>query len=129
MIPEIGHFALILALCITTVQGTLPILGAASGNGSFMAVAKPAARAQFMLILTAFCCLGYAFAAKDFSVLYVAANANSALPLHYRLAAIWGAHEGSLLLWTLILSIWMVAVTLFSAHLPETMRARILGVM
>jgi cytochrome c-type biogenesis protein CcmF len=129
MIPEIGHFALILALCITVVQGTLPIVGAASGNASFMAVAKPAARTQFVLILTAFCCLGYAFAVKDFSVLYVAANANSALPFHYRLAAIWGAHEGSLLLWTLILSTWMVAVTLYSAHLPETMRARILGVM
>jgi cytochrome c-type biogenesis protein CcmF len=129
MIPEIGHFALILALCVTTLQGILPILGAASGNSAFLAVAQPAARAQFLLILTAFCCLGYAFATKDFSVLYVAANANSSLPLHYRLAAIWGAHEGSLLLWTLILSMWMVAVTLFSAHLPETMRARILGVM
>lgn len=129
MIPEIGHFALMLALCVATVQGILPIAGAASGNGFFIAIAKPAARAQFLLILIAFCCLGYAFATKDFSVLYVAANANSALPLHYRLAAIWGAHEGSLLLWTLILSMWMVAVTLFSAQLPETMRARILGVM
>jgi cytochrome c-type biogenesis protein CcmF len=129
MIPEIGHFALILALCVTSVQGIVPILGAAAGNVSFMAVARPAARVQCVLVLTAFCCLGYAFAAKDFSVLYVAANANSQLPLQYRLAAIWGAHEGSLLLWTLILSLWMVAVTLFSSHLPEAMRARILGVM
>ena len=129
MIPEIGQFALILALCVATVQGTLPILGAASGNASLMAVAKPAARGQFLLVLIAFCCLGFAFADKDFSVLYVAANSNSKLPLHYRLAAIWGAHEGSLLLWTFILTIWMVAVTLFSKHLPEAMRARILGVM
>src|SRR5215210_5542332 len=129
MIPEIGQFALILALCVAAVQGTLPILGAASGNAAFMAVAKPAARGQFVLVLIAFCCLGFAFAAKDFSVLYVAANANSQLPLHYRLAAIWGAHEGSLLLWTFILTIWMMAVTLFSTHLPEAMRARILGVM
>ena len=129
MIPEIGHFALILALCVTIVQGVVPILGAASGNVSFMAVARPAARVQFVLVLTAFCSLGYAFAAKDFSVLYVATNANSQLPLQYRLAAIWGAHEGSLLLWTLILSLWMVAVTLFSSQLPEAMRARILGVM
>ena len=129
MIPEIGHFALILALCVAAVQGTLPILGAASGNASLMAVAKPAARGQFLLVLIAFCCLGYAFADKDFSVLYVAANANSKLPLHYRLAAIWGAHEGSLLLWTFILTLWMLAVTLFSKHLPEAMRARILGVM
>ena len=129
MIPEIGQFALILALCVAAVQGTLPILGAASGNAALMAVAKPAARGQFVLVLIAFCCLGFAFAAKDFSVLYVAANANSQLPLHYRLAAIWGAHEGSLLLWTFILTIWMMAVTLFSTHLPEAMRARILGVM
>ena len=129
MIPEIGQFSLILALCMALVQGTVPIWGAATGNLSMMAVAKPAARGQFVLVLLAFCCLGYAFAVKDFSVLYVAANANSQLPLHYRLAAIWGAHEGSLLLWTFILTIWTVAVTLLSRHLPETMRARILGVM
>jgi len=129
MIPEIGQFSLIFALCVAAVQGTVPIWGAATGNLSMMAVAKPAARGQFVLVLLTFCCLGYAFAVKDFSVLYVAANANSQLPLHYRLAAIWGAHEGSLLLWTFILTIWTVAVTLLSRHLPETMRARILGVM
>jgi|CXWL01.1.fsa_nt_gi cytochrome c-type biogenesis protein CcmF len=129
MIPEIGHYALILALCVAVVQGVLPIYGAAVRNSSLMAIAKPAARAQFLLVLSAFCCLGYAFAVKDFSVLYVAATSNSQLPLHYRLAAIWGAHEGSLLLWMFILSIWMVAVSFFSKHLPEAMRARILGVM
>ena len=129
MIPEIGQFALILALCVAVVQGSLPIYGAAVGSSTLMSVAKPAARGQFILVLLAFCCLGYAFAAKDFSVLYVAATSNSQLPLHYRLAAIWGAHEGSLLLWTFILTIWMVAVTFFSTHLPEAMRARILGVM
>ena len=129
MIPEIGHFALILALCVAVVQASLPIYGAAVGNSALMAVAKPAARGQFILVLLAFCCLGYAFAAKDFSVLYVADTSNSQLPLHYRLAAIWGAHEGSLLLWTFILSIWMVAVSFFSTQLPEAMRARILGVM
>jgi cytochrome c-type biogenesis protein CcmF len=129
MIPEVGHYALILALCVAVVQGTLPIYGAAVGNSSLMAVAKPAARGQFLLVLLAFCCLGYAFADKDFSVLYVAATSNSQLPLHYRLAAIWGAHEGSLLLWMFILSIWMVAVSFLSTHLPEAMRARILGVM
>ena len=129
MIPEIGHFALILALCVAVVQGSLPIYGAAVGSSTLMSVAKPAARGQFLLVLLAFCCLGYAFAAKDFSVLYVAATSNSQLPLHYRLAAIWGAHEGSLLLWVFILSIWMVAVSFFSTHLPEAMRARIHGVM
>ena len=129
MIPEIGHYALILALCVSVVLGSLPIYGAAVGNSMLMSVAKPAARGQFLLILLAFCCLGYAFAEKDFSVLYVAATSNSQLPLQYRLAAIWGAHEGSLLLWVFILSIWMVAVSFFSTHLPEAMRARILGVM
>ena len=129
MIPEIGHFALILALCVAVVQGSLPIYGAAVGNAALMSVAKPAARGQFVLVLLAFCCLGYAFAVKDFSVLYVAATSNSQLPLHYRLAAIWGAHEGSLLLWTFILTLWMLAVTFFSEHLPAAMRARILGVM
>ncbi|MDP1947126.1 MAG: heme lyase CcmF/NrfE family subunit [Nitrospirota bacterium] len=129
MIPEIGHFALILALCVAVVQGSLPIYGAAVGNAALMSVAKPAARGQFILVLLAFCCLGYAFAVKDFSVLYVASTSNSHLPLHYRLAAIWGAHEGSLLLWTFILTVWMLAVTFFSEHLPEAMRARILGVM
>ena len=129
MIPEIGHYALILALCVSVVLGTLPIYGAAVGNRMLMAVAKPAARGQFLLVLLAFCCLGYAFAVKDFSVLYVAATSNSQLPIQYRLAAIWGAHEGSLLLWVFILSIWMVAVSFLSTHLPEAMRARILGVM
>ena len=129
MIPEIGHFALILALCVAVVLGSLPIYGAAVGNSALMSIAKPAARGQFLLVLLAFCCLAYAFAAKDFSVLYVASTSNSQLPLHYRLAAIWGAHEGSLLLWVFILSIWMVAVSFFSTHLPEAMRARILGVM
>jgi len=129
MIPEIGHYALILALCVALVQGILPIYGAAVGNSSLMSVATPAARSLFLLVLIAFGCLAYAFAEKDFSVLYVAATSNSQLPLHYRLAAIWGAHEGSLLLWTFILTIWMFAVTLFSSHLPETMRSRILGVM
>src|ERR1051325_5479304 len=129
MIPEIGHYALILALCVAVVEGTFPIYGAAIGNSSLMSIAKPAARGQFLMVLLAFCCLGYAFAAKDFSVLYVAATSNSQLPLHYRIAAIWGAHEGSLLLWVFILTIWMVAVSFFSTHLPEAMRARILGVM
>ena len=95
MIPEIGHFALILALCVALVQGILPIYGAAVGNSALMSVAKPAARTQFLLVLTAFGCLAYAFADKDFSVLYVAATSNSQLaPCTIALAAIWGAHEG-----------------------------------
>src|SRR5713226_5258594 len=94
-----------------------------------VSVARPVAQAQFIFVATAFCCLAYSFITNDFSVLNVATNSNSQLPLHYRLAATWGSHEGSLLLWTFMLSIWMVAVSLFSSHLPKEMVARVLAVM
>ena len=94
-----------------------------------MGLAKPLASVQFILIAFAFLCLAYAFAFMDYSVLYVANNSNSKLPLQFRIAAVWGGHEGSLLLWALILSIWTLAVSLFSKHIPDDMRARILGVM
>ncbi len=129
MIPEIGHFSLILALLVALTLGTLPIIGAARGNAVWMGLARPLARTQFLLIGFAFLCLAYAFASMDYSVLYVASNSNSKLPIHFRIAAVWGGHEGSLLLWALILSVWTVAVSLFSKHLPDDMRARILGVM
>lgn len=129
MIPEIGHFSLILALLVALTLGSLPIIGAARGNAVWMGLAKPLARVQFLLIAFAFACLAYAFATMDYSVMYVASNSNSKLPLQFRIAAVWGGHEGSLLLWALILSVWTVAVSLFSKHLPDDMRARILGVM
>src|SRR5256884_9198926 len=129
MIPEIGQFALILALVIAIIQAVLPQIGAARGIRQFIAMARPTAQAQFIFVAIAFCALGYSFISNDFSVLNVAANSNSHLPLHYRLAATWGSHEGSLLLWTFMLTIWMVAVTLFSNHLPEEMIARVLSVM
>ena len=129
MIPEIGHFSLILALLVSLVLGSFPIIGAARGNTVWMGLAKPLAGVQFFLIAFAFLCLVYAFAFMDYSVLYVANNSNSKLPLQFRIAAVWGGHEGSLLLWALILSIWTVAVSLFSKHIPDDMRARILGVM
>ena len=129
MIPEIGHFSLILALLVALILGSVPIIGAARGNAVWMGLARPAARAQFFLIAVAFICLVYTFASKDYSVGYVAANSNSKLPLQFRIAAVWGGHEGSLLLWAMILSVWTVAVSLFSRHLPDDMRARILGVM
>ncbi len=129
MIPEIGQFALILALALAVIVATLPQIGAARGITQLIAVARPAAQAQFLLVLIAFCCLGYSFITNDFSVLNVATNSNSQLPLHYRLAATWGSHEGSLLLWTFMLTLWMVAVTLFSRHLPDTIVARVLAVM
>src|SRR5881392_4293302 len=129
MIPEIGQFALILALMLALVQATLPLIGATRGIPQLVSVARPAAQAQFLFVTTAFGCLAYSFITNDFSVLNVATNSNSQLPLQYRLAATWGSHEGSLLLWTFMLTIWMVAVTLFSRHLPSEMVARVLSVM
>ncbi|HEY7783841.1 MAG TPA: heme lyase CcmF/NrfE family subunit [Pyrinomonadaceae bacterium] len=129
MIPEIGQFALIIALLLAVTQSTFPLIGAARGNRSLIALAAPAGQAQFIFVVIAFGCLAYSFITNDFSVLNVATNSNSRLPLHYRLAASWGSHEGSLLLWTLMLALWTVAVSLFSRHLPDEMVARVLSIM
>ncbi len=129
MIPEIGQFSLILAFVLALVLGVLPIAGSLIGNSQLMALARPLARGQLAFVAIAFGCLVYAFVAKDFSVLYVAENSNSLLPVQYRVAAVWGGHEGSLLLWILMLSLWMLAVTQFSKSLPQEMVARVLGVM
>ena len=129
MVPEIGQFALILALLLALTQGILPIVGAARGVPAWMAVARPAAQGQFTFVAIAFGCLAWSFVNNDFSVLNVASNSNSQLPLHYRFAATWGSHEGSLLLWVLMLNVWTVAVTVFSRHLPAPMVARVVGVM
>ena len=124
MIPELGQIALALAFAVAIAQGTLPFAQPAWRN-----LARSAAQAQAGLVAFAFGCLVYAFVTNDFSVQYVALNSNSALPLQYRIAGAWGGHEGSLLLWCLMLGVWMSAVSLFSAHLPEDMVARVLGVM
>jgi cytochrome c-type biogenesis protein CcmF len=129
MIPELGHFALWLALGISAVLGTLPMLGAARNRAEWMALARPCARLVFVLVAFAFVCLALAFVGNDFSVLYVASNSNRSLPLHYRVTAVWGGHEGSILLWLLMLTFWTFAVAQFSRHLPETVVARILAVM
>ncbi len=129
MIPELGHFALILALCIAIVQGTLPMIGAAKGITPWMQLARRAAWAQFIFMLIAFVALTNAFITNDFSLAYVAQNSNSALPVQYRISAVWGAHEGSLLLWAFILSVWSVAVAIFSRTLPLDTVARVLGIM
>jgi cytochrome c-type biogenesis protein CcmF len=129
VIPELGHFALILALLVALAQGTLPLAGAAVGEPRLMALARPAARAQFFLVVVAFACLAASFIGNDFSVQNVATNSNSELPLHYRFAATWGSHEGSLLLWTLMLAGWTFAVSLFSRHLPQVLLARVIAVM
>jgi len=129
MVPEIGNIALLLALVLAVIQGILPIVGAARGDAAWMALARPAAEGQFIFVALAFGALTYSFITNDFSLRYVAANSNLALPLHYRVAAVWGGHEGSILLWTFILSVWTLAVTRFSRHLPNEMLARVLGVM
>jgi len=129
MIPEIGQLALILALLIALVQATLPIIGAARGNRVWMGLARPAAQGQLLFVALAFGCLAWSFVNNDFSVLNVATNSNSQLPVHYRFAATWGSHEGSMLLWMLMLAGWSTAVSLASRHLPDEMVARVLGVM
>ncbi|NOX75561.1 MAG: heme lyase CcmF/NrfE family subunit [Gammaproteobacteria bacterium] len=129
MIPEIGHFALILALCVAVVQGVVSIAGAQLGIRSWMAMARPAAQAHFIFIGIAFGCLMYAFVANDFSVKYVATVSNSMLPVQYRVAALWGGHEGSLLLWAMLLATWTLAVSRFSRNLPLDMVSRVIGVM
>jgi len=122
MIPELGQVALSLALATALFQ-------AIGLTGRHEGYARAAAQGQALLVAFAFGCLVHAFVSNDFSVAYVAMNSNSALPLHYRVAGAWGGHEGSLLLWTLMLGVWMTAVSLFSRHLPEEMTARVLGVM
>ncbi|MCP5416110.1 MAG: heme lyase CcmF/NrfE family subunit [Chromatiaceae bacterium] len=129
MIPEIGHMALILALAMAVIQALFPVVGAHRGIHSWVALAKPVARTQLLFMLIAYGCLTYAFLTNDFSVRYVATNSNTQLPTLYLVSGVWGAHEGSLLLWALILSLWTGAVTLFSRSVPEVMLARVIGVM
>ncbi len=133
MTPELGHFALILAFVVSIAQGVLPLIGAHGGrfgrNAQWIALARPAAQTQFLLIAIAFACLAQSFLASDFSVSYVAQHSNTQLPAIYRFAAVWGGHEGSLLLWVLMLSGWAAAVSVASRQLPEIMVARVLAVL
>ena len=129
MLAELGHYALNLALLVAVIQSVLPLLGAQRGRADWMAVARPAAFAQLALVLFAFVILTHAFVVQDRSLLYVAENSNSLLPLVYRYTAVWGAHEGSLLLWLLVLAGWTAAVAAFSRQLPLSVVARVLGVM
>src|SRR5690625_552716 len=129
MIPEIGHFALILTLFVALAQGGIALAGAARGNATWIGFARPAARAQFFLVAISFVLLMWSFIVMDFSVSYVAVNSNSQLPWFYRMAAVWGGHEGSLLLWLLMQTGWAYAESLFSKQLPDVMVARELGVL
>jgi cytochrome c-type biogenesis protein CcmF len=129
MVPEFGQLALALAFALALVQGLLPLAGAARGDAAWMSVGRSAAHGQLLCLAFAFGVLTYSFVINDFSVAYVANNSNRSLPLAYRIAGVWGGHEGSLLLWMLIFALWSVAVTIFSRRLPEDMVARVLGVM
>ncbi len=129
MIPEIGQFSLILALAASLILSIYPLLGATRGNVGMMLLARPLSYAMFGFLLLSFGCLTWAFIDHDFTVLYVASNSNSLLPLEYRISAVWGAHEGSLLLWVLTLAGWTAAVARFSRALPLDAVARVLSVM
>ncbi|MFT5521694.1 MAG: cytochrome c-type biogenesis protein CcmF, partial [Enterobacterales bacterium] len=124
MIPEIGNLALSFALALAVIQFIVPLVGISINNWRMVLVARPAAMGQFLFVAISFACLAWSFYVNDFSVLYVSQNSNRALPTAYRLGAVWGGHEGSLLLWAFILSIWTFAVTLFSQSLPSLTRAR-----
>ena len=129
MIPEIGNFSLIIALGVSLFLATVPLYGAQKNNLQLMQFSRYAVVAQFFFILVSFLALVYSFAIDDFSVRYIATNSNSALPMIYKISAVWGAHEGSFLLWLLILSLWSMAVAYFSKSLPISMTSRVLAVM
>jgi len=129
MIPEVGHFALILALALAVCQAVLPLIGAHRNDAALMSVARSAAYGQLLFIAISFACLTVAFLQSDFSVLYVANHSQLALPTLYKVSAVWSAHEGSLLMWLLILAAWTGAVARFSREVPDTLRARVIGVL
>ncbi|CAA6816009.1 MAG: Cytochrome c heme lyase subunit CcmF [uncultured Thiotrichaceae bacterium] len=129
MIPELGQFALILAFVVALIQGVLPLYGSLHGNNNFMAVAKPAVRIQWILLVFAFAALTHSFMTDDFSVRYVVNTSNSHLPMIYKISAVWGGHEGSLLLWALILATWSLLVSFFSGSIPLVMISRVLSIL
>ena len=129
MIAELGHFALIVALILSVVQATVPLLGAYRNRMAWMAVGRPAAHGQLLFIAFSYACLTYTFIQSDFSVLLAASHSHTATPLIYKITGVWGNHEGSLLLWCLVLALWTAAVTVFSRGLPESFHARVMGVL
>jgi len=129
MIPEIGHFALVIALVLALIQGTVPLIGAQKKISSWVEMAAPAAIGQTIFIMISFACLTYAFIVNDFSVGYAARQSNTELPMMYKISSVWGGHEGSLLLWAMFLAMWTAAVALFSKEMPLIMRGRVIAVM
>ncbi len=129
IVPELGHYALGLALIVALIQGIVPLWGVYSGNRALQEVSRSAAYGQFVLVLFSFMALEYAFIHNDFTLIYVAENSNTQLPFYYKIPALWGGHEGSLLLWALVLSLWTAAVATFSRGLPLDVRARVLAIL
>ena len=129
MNPELGHYALWVALAVALLQSTLPLVGVYRRDPRLMAIATSGAQAQFLLIAFSYACLTWAFVTRDWSVAYVAANSHSELPLIYRISAVWGAHEGSMLLWILMLTGWAAAVSVFNRRLPADLTATTLSVL
>ena len=129
MIPELGSFSLILALCLSALLGGLPIAGAHFNNPVWISMARPLTAGVFVFLGLAISALAYAFVTDDFSVSFVAQHSNTLLPMRYKLTAVWGGHEGSFLLWTFMLAGWMLSVGIFSKSMPEEFVARVLGVL
>ncbi|MFW6077266.1 MAG: heme lyase NrfEFG subunit NrfE, partial [Hyphomicrobiales bacterium] len=128
MIAEIGHFALVLAFALAVYQTVVPLYGAQRGDAALMTTALPAAFSQLALIAVAFAALTWLYVTSDFTVENVWANSHTAKPLIYKIAGVWGNHEGSMVLWVLILALFGAAVALFGSNLPLTLRSRVLGV-
>ena len=129
MSAELGHFALILALGFSVLLSVLPMYGASTNNRTLMGMARPLSWGMFLMLAFSFITLLWAFYSNDFTLQYVASNSNSQLPWYYRLTAVWGAHEGSLLLWVLIQAIWTIAVATFSRGMPQESVSRFLAVI
>ena len=129
MIPELGSFSLILALCLSALLGGLPIAGAHFNNQVWISMARPLTAGVFVFLGLAISALAYAFITDDFSVSFVAQHSNTLLPMRYKFTAVWGGHEGSFLLWTFMLAGWMLSVGIFSKSMPEEFVARVLGVL
>ena len=129
IVPELGHFALVIAFCLSIALFVLPALGAHYGNQLLMHTGRSLSAGLFVFVFISFICLSYSFANDDFSVKYVSSNSNSMLPYYYKLSAVWGGHEGSLLLWVLMLAGWTFAVAIFSKSLPLDMQARVLSIL
>lgn len=129
MIPEYGHIALIIALCLSIAQAVVPMVGSFAGYRTWMRLGHSLALGQLVFVAISFACLTVAFVQDDFSLQYVANNSNTLLPTQFKVSAVWGAHEGSLLLWALILAVWSAAVALFSSHLPLVLSSRVLSIL